>query len=418
MSKPNVLWVGDAGCPSGFALATHKIVDVLKESCEVTILGINYRGDPPNPRDGVTMYSAHAGGDFMGVGRLIWMCDVVKPDLIILQNDVRNVPAYLRKLAQFPQYADIPVIAAMAVDGKNTACINYAPGTPTTGLNVTKQELKGLSLGVFWTEFGLEEVRNSGYDGPAVVIPLGVDTKLYHPMDKKEARLSRGLPAQLDEAFIVGNVNRNQPRKRWDLTIQYFAEWITSYKLQDAWLFLHTAPTGDTGFEVRALAQYYGILPRLILMEPPVFYGVHEDVLRQTYNCFDVQMSTTQGEGFGLTHFEGMACKVPQIVPDWSALGELLKGAAWMVPCPTTAADLFGSVIGGVPDKDDFVRALHRMYSDTSARETNAQAAYERAHERRFHWDEIGKAWKGIVDRVLAGDQFEDTPAVLEEETA
>lgn len=378
-----LLWVGDAGCQSGFARATHEILDTLRYTWDVTVLGMNYGGDPHTYS--YPIYAAFPGGDGGGIGRLAWMCDAVKPDLIVLQNDGWNLQPYLRQLKLSEDHADIPVVAVVAVDGQNFDA-NW---------------LKGISLAIFWTEFALKEARFAGYEGPAVVIPLGVDAVFFSPMDKAEARKLRGLPDTLKDAFIVGNVNRNQPRKRWDLTIKYFAEWTRQYAPKDAFLFLHAAPTGDKACHPRNLAKHYGILDHLIMSEPQVFYGNSEEEMRQTYNCFDVQVSTTQGEGFGLTTFEGMACGVPQIVPDWSALGELAKGAAVFVPCTSTAiGPPYVNVIGGIPDEHEFVNSLQLLYADRVARATIASLGFDRAHEDRFKWSNIGDAWTTALSLV------------------
>ena len=394
--KKKLLFVGDAACPSGFARATHEILDATRYTYDITVLGINYRGDPhsyPYP-----IYAAWVGGDALGVSRLIWMCDAVKPDIIVLQNDPWHIPAYLAQLRRVPEYAGIPVVAAVAVDGKN--CLGV-------GLN-------GLAHAIFWTQFGLDEAREGGYTGNASVIPLGVDLDMYKPSSRLEAR-NRRLPT-LGDAFIIGNVNRNQPRKRWDLTIRYFAEWVKSKKIDDAYLYLHVAPTGDAGMDVKRLMQYYGVLDRLALLAPQVWYGIPEQEMADTYNCFDLMISTTQGEGMGLTTMEAMACGVPCIVPDWAALGEWAKGAAWMVPCTSTCVGApIGnmSVIGGVPDEEKFIQALDAMYHNPHYRETNSRAGLERMQQARFRWSNIGKAWVQALSKVLEPAHGE-SPAISE----
>ncbi len=378
-----LLWVGDAACPSGFAQATHHILDALRYQFDVTVLGINYRGDPYDYS--YPIYAAEPGGDAIGIGRLIWMCDLVKPDVIILQNDPWNIQQYLDQLKRIKEYAEVPVVGAIAIDGK------HCKG----------KVFNLLALTVFWTEFAREEARQSGHIMPSVVIPLGVDRKVYYPVDKIEAR-KRALKIGLEDAYIVGNVNRNQPRKRLDLTIRYFAEWVQRFKIENAYLYLHVAPTGDTGVDVWDLATYYGIKNRLIVREPATHYGIPEDMMRDTYNCFDVQITTTQGEGFGLTTFEGMACAVPQILPNWSALGELTKDAVWQVPCTSTAVGPpYLNVIGGVADEDLFIRALQSLYETPNFRQQNGAAALERASQPRFNWSTIGDAWQSALDGVL-----------------
>lgn len=386
-----LLWVGDAACPSGFALATHKTLETLRRTFDVTVLGLNYRGDPhtyPYP-----IYAAAPGGDSFGIGRLIWMCDLVKPDVIVLQNDPWNIRPYLQQLQRFEEYKDIPVIASVAVDGKN--CVG--------------SQLNGLAMAIFWTYFGLDEARAGGYTGPATVIPLGVDLSTYYPMDKYDARLRKGLPREFDDVFIVGNVNRNQPRKRWDLCLKYFAEWIKDFDVKDAYLYLHVCPTGDMGVQVKQLALYYGILERLLLVEPPVFYGVSEDSMRETYNCFDVQINTGQGEGFGLTAFEGAACGVPLIASDWAALGELMKGAASLIWCSSThIGPPYVNVLGGVMDKEACITTLNTVYEQPEFREDLKRKGLTRVSDPRFRWEHIGEEFQEAVDLVLR------TPLVAE----
>lgn len=393
MTRKKLLFVGDAACPSGFARATHAYVDALDYRADgggdydVTVLGLNYRGDPhsyPYP-----IYAASAEGDSFGVGRLIWMCDFVKPDVIVIQNDPWNFPHYLRRLAQFPEYRNVPVVGVVAVDGKN--CGGHF--------------LSGLSLAVFWTKFALIEARRGGYTGPAVVVPLGVDTSVFHPVDRYEARQSIGLPKKCDDAFIVGNVNRNQPRKRLDLTLKYFSRWLLSGERKDAYLYLHVAPTGDTGVHIDSLAAYYGITDRVVVVEPPVWYGIGEQQMVMTYNCFDVQVSTSQGEGFGLTTFEGMACGVPQIVPDWAALGELCRGVAQLVQCPTTAIGMpyTVNVIGGVADEDAFVAALDLVYGSKSMRFKMMNDGLVLTAQPKFDWGHIGNSVRLAIDVMMRG---------------
>ena len=204
-----LLWVGDAGCPSGFATATHGVLETLHYHFRVTVLGLNYRGDP-NPYP-YPLWAAAAGGDSLGVKRLVWLCDHIKheqggpPDVIIVQNDGWHIPYYVDRLRMklpngeyaFPEYAAIPIVAVVAVDGKN----------------FRKEWLNGVSLAVFWTKFALREAREAGYKGRAAVIPLGVNLDLYKPLDKAGCRSRRLLPVESHDAFIVGNVNRNQSRK-------------------------------------------------------------------------------------------------------------------------------------------------------------------------------------------------------------
>jgi len=376
--KRKLLWIGDAVVSSGFARATHHTLDVLKESWDVSVLGLNYMGDPHQyPYD---IYPAWSGGDAFGVKRTAALVSKIRPDLVVVQNDPWNVPEYMKRAG------DCPTVATMPVDGKN--CRGAA--------------LNGLLLGIFWTQFGLDEARKGGYAGEAAVVPLGVDLELYKPsVTKKEAREKIGLPNAVKDGFLVGNVNRNQPRKRLDLTVQYFAEWVHSFGIKDAYLFLHVAPTGDQGYDVKQLMKYYGLPGRLILSDPEIGMGSPEASLPYLYQSFDAQISTTQGEGWGLTTMEGMACGVPQIVPEWAALGEWCEDGVIKIPCRdqiVTPNNI--NVVGGVPSKTHFMNALANVYNNEGVRKDLIARGLAVVRKPQYRWKAVGEAFAKALDEV------------------
>jgi D-inositol-3-phosphate glycosyltransferase len=384
-----LLWIGDAGCPSGFGLATHKILETVHKYFDVCVLGLNYRGDPhPYP---YPIYAASPGGDSFGLGRLIWMCDIWKPDVIVIQNDPWNFPAYRQVLTTedetyHGEYANVPVVGIVAVDGRN----------------IDGSALNDLDLAIFWTEFGLEEARKGGFTKPGTVVSLGVDREVYFPESRKAAREAIGIPSAFHDSFIIGNVNRNQPRKRWDLTLQYFADWVKSRKLDDVYLYLHTAPTGDTGVRVQQYAAYLGIVDRIMLRTPPVWYGVPEEELRHTYNAFDLSMTTTQGEGFGLTTLEAMACGIPTVGPRWSGLESWAEPAMKLIPCSSLAiGPPYVNVVGGIADEGEYILALDEFYYDPSVRIKHSQAGLRLVQDERFDWANIGTGYTKLLNYVL-----------------
>lgn len=374
-----LLWVGDAVVATGFAKSTHKVLEVLRQTWDVHVIGINYNGDPhPYP---YPIYPAIVGGDGMGMRRMAQLATELRPDLVIVQNDPWNIPGYLDRTG------NAPLVAVMPVDGRN--CRGTA--------------LNGLTGAIFWTEFGLVEARNGGYRGPAAVIPLGVDTSLFTPGDRLAARKRIGLGERFLDGFVVGNVNRNQPRKRLDLTISYFAEWVRLHNIEDAYLFLHVAPTGDPGYDVSQLAEYYGLTSRLILSEPPIGPGVREDLLVEAYRAMDVQVTTTQGEGWGLCTMEGMACGIPQIVPAWSALAEWVpETVACQVPCFETCVTPNGiNAIGAVPSRPQFIKALNWVYANRGEAATMAGRALSHVRQPQYEWSTIGSNFALALEHLL-----------------
>jgi D-inositol-3-phosphate glycosyltransferase len=366
----------------------------MKQHWDVTVLGINYDGDPTD--FGYPVYPAlraqdvHTGGDFFGVHRVQTLMRVVEPDVVVLLNDPWNIPQYVEQIRGVNPA--VPVIGSLAVDAKNCS----------------GKSLEDLQLAIFWTEFGRHEAEIGGFRGNTAVIPLGVDLSVFRPIDKAIARsifsvrdAVTGDPIDVSNAFIVGNVNRNQPRKRHDLLIQYFAEWVRRYKIPDAYLFFHVAPTGDVGWDLTQLMKYYGVDDRIIRVTPGVRHGVPDETLAHEYNSFDV-MVTAACEGWGLPHLEGMACGIPQIVPDWSALGDWPGDAAIRIPCSSTyvTPNLFNTVMG-IPDRAEVIAALQTMYTNKTLRADFGIRGMVKAGNPSYNWKNIGAEYDRLITQVV-----------------
>jgi glycosyltransferase involved in cell wall biosynthesis len=148
--------------------------------------------------------------------------------------------------------------------------------------------------------------------------------------------------------------------------------------------------------------EYYGLANRLIFTTPDIGFGVPPSTLVKTFSCFDVQINTGQGEGWGLTAMEGMACGVPQIAGDWSALGEWAKDAAYLVECTTTAVTPNRiNVIGGIPDKELFINALQEMYSKPDLREDYTKRGFELVGNPVYRWENIAHEISEAVEAAL-----------------
>jgi D-inositol-3-phosphate glycosyltransferase len=378
-----VLWIGDAACGSGFGRATTHILGNLPPTIGISILGVNYRGDPhtlPWP-----IYPAWIGGDPLGVGRLKELCEKSLPDLIVAQTNPWNVPIYQRSLENLGY--NIPMMAVLAVEGKNCDA----------------RRLNTLKHAIFWTEFGRAEAVRGGLTIPSSVIPLGVDLEQFRPGDRVRARQKLGLPEDLEEAFFVTNVNRNQSRKRIDLSVIYFADWIKTYGIKDAYLYLHLLPGSSTAVDVEELAWYYGIQDRLIHAAPKdVFQGAPEEYVVATYQAADVGLTTGLGEGWGLTTMEMMACRIPQIATNYAAIPEWAGDAVKLIRvCSEGVMPDVHNMLGGVPSKSCTVNALDFMYHCPEVRQEYAERGFTKVNEPQFRWENIGQRFAKQIEEVM-----------------
>lgn len=381
--KQRLLWVGDAVVPTGFATVTHSVLDHLRHDWDVVVSGVNYNGaDHSLPYQ---VLPAWQGADMWGINRFQHLCAEVGPAAVIINSDWWNV-------AQFACAAPrhIPLIGYMPVDG--------------SGLDpAAMQELTRLKAAVWYTDFGHREAVRAGFQGARHVIPHGIDTTLFQPMDRAEARRALGLGVP-EDAFIVGNLNRNQPRKRLDLTLEIFAAWAREHRVPNAYLLLHCA-LKDTGWDLRRIAEHHGIADRLLLTGCDDIRDLqHAAQLRLIYNSLDVQMTTTLGEGWGLTTMEGMACGIPQVVPDFSALAEWAVPAV-KIPCSRGLWHPEINTLGALVDHAPFVAALDRLHRDKEERARLSAEGIRHVARPEYGWDAVARQFDELAASVIKSDR-------------
>lgn len=398
-----IIWCGDAACASGFARCSHAVCNYLHSlGHEIHILGLNYLGDPHEYP--YTIYPcfqpSDLGTDHYGIGRLPSLIHRLKPDIVVLLQDPWNVRGYLDNLLA-SQVNMPPMIAWLAVDSRNQK-------------SAKELNHSHLSHVVTWTEFGAKELIAGGYTGPLSIVPCGVDVDLFKPLDKTESRIKvlgddySQLP---DNPFIVGYVGRNQYRKRLDLTIEYFSDWIHRSNISNAYLMLHIPPTGEDHVDIISLARYYDIGEKLIVSSP--MRGFEESSMALIYNCFDVFLSTSQAEGWNLPALESMACGIPVIVPDQGATGLdggwITEKAAIQIPCNSTALTAPHPVgmytIGGIPDKEETINALGVVYNKRILGglglkvQQSIQAGVNLAHS--LTWEQSAEKFTEVINHVV-----------------
>ena len=123
------------------------------------------------------------------------------------------------------------------------------------------------------------------------------------------------------------------------------------------------------------------------------FTGLSRDGLAALYNAADIYVSTTGGEGFGLTLAESLACGTPVVVNDWAADRETVGDGGILVP---PLHDSYGNPVRyhhstygmdfGVPDPQAFVKPVLDLLASKRAR-TELGAAGRLHVKRSFNWD-------------------------------
>ena len=390
--KTKILWIGDGGCATGFARVNHSIISNLPERFEVHHLALNYMGDP-YPGATHAMYPAILGGDYLGVRRIQKLIETVKPDLIFILNDPWVVYEYLKVIQK-----DKKVIVYMPIDAKPIDMEWVLGIAPVNQM-------------VAYTEFGksafMDQIPLLG--NKMQVIPHGTDTSIFQPMDMIEARKSVGLP---EDNFIIFNGNRNQPRKRLDLTLKGFAKFAEDK--EDVYLYLHTG-IEDAGWNIIKLAHNYGIGKKIIITSKDVSPQnyVSDELLNKIYNAANVGLNTSMGEGWGLVSVEQACCKRAQIVPNSSACAEIFpEGRGLRIDINTYAPHLNILTEGAIVSVESIAEKLDEYYYDRELMKEHAENAYDFFTDKSMTWENItNKYWIPLFDRVI-----KESPRPLEME--
>jgi D-inositol-3-phosphate glycosyltransferase len=406
--RPVVLVAGDGVAPTGFARVLHSILGRLTESYEFHHLAVNYGGEP-HPH-AWQIYPADGGGDLYGVRRVREMVERLRPRLVFLLNDPWLLGGYLDALRDCR--AGLKVVAYAPVDAEPLEAELVAP-------------LVGLDHLVLYTRFGRAAIEDAAARlrlhqpeaaFPALsVIPHGVDCTLFQPLAGTPAATAAGdfsasraaarqvlfSDPALADAWIVLNANRNQPRKRIDMTIKGFALFARD-KPANVRLYLHMGMV-DCGWNVAALARRYGIEDRLILTAEERFLpAVSDEALNRIYNACDVGINTSLGEGWGLVNLEHGATGAAQVVPRHSACAEIWDGAAELME-PAVSLTMEGILTEGwLVTPEEVAAALERLYASPDLLRRRSAAAFRAATRPDFHWDDVARRWDALFRQLLA----------------
>jgi glycosyltransferase involved in cell wall biosynthesis len=401
--KPKLLWCGDIVAMTGFARVTENVLERLKNDFEVVVLGHNWWGDPTPLQDKYKMYPSSNRFQTAPFGeeRIREIVEKEKPDIVFTINDMWIINTQYSKIADLHQQGLFKFVGYAPMDSYGW----------TGGLNETANNWDTV---ISYTEFGAHEFIAGGINKPVAVIPHGVTRGQFYPMDKSEARKKLNLQ---DDVFIVFNGNRNQFRKRVDITIDAFAKFAKDKP--DTQLYLHMG-LKDQGWDLiplfaRAMKRV-GLDPnnRIILTSqsegPP---NVSVETLNYIYNACDVGVNTCKGEGWGLVNFEHAACRVAQVVPNHTSCKEIFEGYGQLIRCDHVDVDTNYGREMPCPSSDHLAEILTELYEDRKKLDATAELCSLRVTDKQFDWDTVASQFGGIFEDVLKQETpvAEETPA-------
>ena len=243
-----------------------------------------------------------------GFKKLADIVKSVKPDVVMIYNDMSVVGKFMVEMEK----------AGVSSMTKTWVYCDQVYTTQLQGyldmLNLKAERIFAFTSG--WKKC----LKDQGITRPIDVLMHGFEKDMYKALPRNEIRKSIKIP---EDAFLFLNVNRNQPRKRYDLLIMAFTELVVKYPTQPVFL-MCICDKGEKGgwwlFELyqRELklrgvnVEQFGT--RLMVSSQDMVF--RDEDINVFYNCADVGVNSADGEGWGLCNFEHMGVGVPQVVPN------------------------------------------------------------------------------------------------------
>jgi glycosyltransferase involved in cell wall biosynthesis len=310
----------------------------------------------------------------------------VKPDIVIVYNDLMVLNSLLSKIHEIPdrKFRIIPYVDLVYKNERNIL------------IKILDEKSDGA---IMFCSYWNDVIKQQGYTKPTYIVEHGFDRMSYYPMETQLARKYFGLP---ESCFIFMNLNRNQPRKRWDICLMAFIKFISLNRDCDAKLLIATPLKGSWDLidimtsECNKYSMTLMDLQKhlLVIQNPQKLTDFDINVL---YNACDVGLNTCDGEGFGLCNFEHGGIGKPQIVPFIGGFRDFItkKNSYIVKPKYTFYRDHTTDVVSGeaeVCDINDYVDAMQYYYDNQDIAQI---------HGKRFRENIINNyTWKSKSEQL------------------
>lgn len=383
-----VLWLGDAGTHTGFAKVTEEIGNRLVRDYghDIHCLAVNYRGDYWKTDLKLYVPTALMPSDIYGTSRYVEMIAEVLPEVVVIVND----PAVILNFLVANQYDTERVLL-------NQKLLGYIP------IDGYDNPPAWEALGTVMTRVAMSKHGQAAMAGSKLIYH-GVDTKRFFPIPKKEAKTKLGFDPS---RFLVVRVDKNSLRKNYADSWRALRPLLRKYT--DIDVHFHCLPVEPSeGINLKAFISKDEDIRDRVSFSPNLggFHGWDEDAMTLLYSAADVFLSTSFGEGFGLTIAEAMACGTPVIAQNASAIPEVVgPGGILIDPVRPFAAPMGQDQM--LPDVPAFTREIEHLYQAGGTRRKLGKAAREHV-EQSFSWDEAARGFDELITQLASASDAQE----------
>lgn len=226
---------------------------------------------------------------------------------------------------------------------------------------------------------GEKEMLGSLYGVPPsriTVVPCGVDTDVFRPLDKAGVRRRLGLSPKERIVLFVGRI---EPLKGIDVLLRAVSNLDGRFRV---------LVIGGDGKDVSRKSELAALAAELRVADKVTFLdAVPHGELPLYYNAADICVVPSYYESFGLVAVEAMACRVPVIASRVGGLKETVQDGqtGYLVPwlCP-----------------EPFAERLELLLNNEPLRLSLGREA--RTAAERYQWSEVAARVEGVYHELVS----------------
>jgi len=410
VSKTRVLAWGDYACSTGFGTVMKNIMGNLNATgnYEIDVVGVNYDGGPYDTAKWPgTLWPAISAlrtqgpyGDVFGRQVFLDLLGTRDYDVVFIIQDTFIV------LPIVPQ-----ILELQRNKQKSFSTIYYYPFDCGPREEWVTQCVDAFDFPVAYTEYAKNESHK--FIGKSAdrqhVIYHGTNTADFFSVSEEEKKILKKqiFPGPLSDKFIITNVNRNQGRKDVSRSLMIMKQ-LKDMGVKDAFLYMHMQET-DFGGSLMQMAASIGLTPSEDFTVPdPRQFGAHSgfpiEFLNGIYNASDCYLTTTHGEGWGLSITEAMATKLPVVAPDNTSVPEILgHDRGWRIrsghtPSHWIIKDNDNERMRPLMDVEEAANTIKYIMDNPDEAAQRAENAHAWIQENT--WDKVCQQWLSVFKKA------------------
>jgi glycosyltransferase involved in cell wall biosynthesis len=307
------------------------------------------------------------------------------------------------------------IIGRFLEDFRRVPTFHYVP-IEGVGLPPAWAEMWRVAAPIAMSKFGAEQIRRATGIAPPLVYH-GVDTTVFRPVTKakplvvsqpsvivdSQEKCKQAWVGWLMEQNRVNQIprkwllrtDRHMPRKRYNSLIRSVAPALARHP--DWALILHCHPADQGGYLPDTISKLPKELRGQVLLTDAS--GIPRDLLAVLYNAADLYVSNS-AEGFGLTIAEAIACGVPAVGINYSAVPEVI-GPAGVTVSEGALLDNEYDHFWFAVDEDKFGAAVEHLMTHQTKRQDLGRQGPKHVSSM-FRWDTAATDFLSIFHSTVS----------------